>query len=62
MFFGIRRRSTGKIVESGFMAREIGKPLRNALNKAYYGKKDVPTSNAEYYIVRTENHYRGSSK
>ena len=58
MLFAIRRRSTGKIVETGFANRTAGKPLRDALNKEYY-KKVVPENFREFYIVRTENHWLG---
>ena len=60
--FGIRRRSTGQVVESGFKNREEGKPLRNDLNSKHYGKKPVPVMVREFYIVRTVNHPLGSSQ
>lgn len=58
--FAIRRRSTGKIVESGFKSREEGKELRNKMNKKFY--KEVPEYDREYYIVRTKNHRKGESR
>lgn len=59
--FDIRRRSTGKIVESGFKNREESKPSRDALNKEFYGKKPVPDYDREFYTARSIRHYRGFS-
>ena len=60
MLFAIRRRSTKQIIETGFANRQAGKPLRDSYNKAHY-KGSVPENQREYYIVRTENHFRGRS-
>jgi hypothetical protein len=64
MYFNIRRRSTGKIVESGFKTREKAKPQRDALNKKYYDSKDlpVPLNNREFYVTRSHQHRFGKSK
>ena len=60
MLFAIRRRSTGKVVETGFANRTAGKPLRDALNKEHY-KRVVPDNFREFYIVRTDAHRLGRS-
>ena len=62
MNFVIRRRSTGKIVESGFTKRESGKNNRDKLNIAFYGLGKVPEHNREYYIARSHTHRFGPSK
>ena len=60
--FNIKRRSTGEIAIEGFSKREVGKPMRNRLNKTFYNPHKVPKHNREYYIVRSSKHRRGASK
>jgi len=60
--FEIRERSSGKIAARGYNNREEGKPERDALNKTFYGKNEIPPHNRQYYIVRSYNHRRGVSK
>ncbi len=64
MYFDIRRRSNGKIVESGFAKREDAKPKRDTWNKSFYMalEKEVPDNNREYYIARSHHHRYGRSK
>ena len=60
--FAIRRRSNGKIVESGFENRESAKPKRNSLNEDFYKGKNAPETNLEFYVVRSSSHRRGASQ
>jgi len=64
--YSIRRRSTGKIVESGFSKREEAKPRRNELNLEVYKKKTIEDIKikphlVEYYVVRSNTHPKGQS-
>jgi len=65
--YSLRRRSTGKIVESGFSKREEAKPYRNILNLKFYKKTKLeeiktPPNSREYYVVRSSTHPKGTSR
>ncbi len=64
MHFDIRRRSSRKIVESGFKTRQAGKSNRDIYNRDFYFKKNltIPENKREYYIARSKHHHLGASR